>query len=33
MLDLSECTFVGDAAGRQKGWKSGAPKDFSCGDR
>jgi len=24
---------VGDAAGRPKGWKTKAPKDFSCGDR
>jgi bifunctional polynucleotide phosphatase/kinase len=32
-LDLSKCMYVGDAAGRPKGWKSGAKKDFSCGDR
>jgi len=31
--NLKLCTYVGDAAGRPKGWKSGHPKDFSCGDR
>jgi len=31
--DFNECTFVGDAAGRAKGWKTGAAKDFSCADR
>ena len=25
--------FVGDAAGRAKGWAPGKPKDFSCTDR
>lgn len=29
----SQCIFVGDAAGRQAGWKVGAKKDFSCTDR
>eukprot|EP01114_Cavostelium_apophysatum_P015100 TRINITY_DN404_c0_g1_i1.p1 TRINITY_DN404_c0_g1~~TRINITY_DN404_c0_g1_i1.p1 ORF type:complete len:539 (+),score=163.75 TRINITY_DN404_c0_g1_i1:1629-3245(+) len=32
-VDLKASTFVGDAAGRAKGWKSGARKDFSTGDR
>jgi Polynucleotide kinase 3 phosphatase len=33
VTDLEECFYVRDAAGRQKGWKSGKPKDFSCSDR
>jgi len=32
-LDISKCIYVGDAAGRAKNWKTGAKKDFSCGDR
>ncbi len=32
-LDISKCLYVGDAAGRQKDWKKGAKKDFSCSDR
>ena len=32
-LDLSQSTFVGDAAGRPKEWQPGKKKDFSCGDR
>ena len=32
-VDLSKSLYVGDAAGRPKNWKAGAPKDFSCGDR
>lgn len=32
-LDVQSCVFVGDAAGRPKGWKAGASKDFSCSDR
>jgi bifunctional polynucleotide phosphatase/kinase len=31
--DMSECIFVGDAAGRPKDWQPGAVKDFGCGDR
>lgn len=25
--------YVGDAAGRMKGWAKDKPKDFSCSDR
>eukprot|EP00052_Salpingoeca_macrocollata_P021016 m.179078 g.179078 ORF g.179078 m.179078 type:complete len:413 (+) comp21432_c0_seq1:192-1430(+) len=32
-VDRSKSMFVGDAAGRPKGWKSGAKKDFSASDR
>eukprot|EP00567_Pseudictyota_dubia_P014558 CAMPEP_0197449498 /NCGR_PEP_ID=MMETSP1175-20131217/21799_1 /TAXON_ID=1003142 /ORGANISM="Triceratium dubium, Strain CCMP147" /LENGTH=410 /DNA_ID=CAMNT_0042981649 /DNA_START=99 /DNA_END=1331 /DNA_ORIENTATION=+ len=32
-LDRSESFYCGDAAGRPKGWKNGAPRDFSSGDR
>lgn len=32
-VDLQNCVYVGDAAGRAKGWKAGAVKDFGCGDR
>ena len=31
--ELSQCMYVGDAAGRVKGWKAGAQKDFSDSDR
>jgi len=31
--DLSQCIFVGDAAGRPKNWQPGAIRDFGCGDR
>eukprot|EP01121_Diplochlamys_sp_Union-15-3_P010579 TRINITY_DN2980_c0_g1_i4.p1 TRINITY_DN2980_c0_g1~~TRINITY_DN2980_c0_g1_i4.p1 ORF type:complete len:313 (-),score=53.53 TRINITY_DN2980_c0_g1_i4:40-978(-) len=31
--DLSACMYIGDAAGRIKGWKIKKPKDFSCSDR
>lgn len=31
-VDLSECLFVGDAAGREA-TENGLKKDFSCGDR
>ncbi len=31
--NLSECLYVGDAAGRAKEWAPGKPKDFSCSDR
>jgi len=31
--DLTQCTYVGDAAGRLNGWKEGHKKDFSCSDR
>lgn len=30
---MSECLYVGDAAGRAKEWSPGKPKDFSCSDR
>jgi len=33
VVDKASSIFCGDAAGRQKEWKSGAKKDFSCGDR
>ena len=29
----SESLYVGDAAGRAKGWAKDKPKDFSCSDR
>jgi len=32
-LDLKSCLYVGDAAGRIKGWIKDGKKDFSCGDR
>jgi len=32
-LKLKEPLYVGDAAGRLAGWKTGRKKDFSCGDR
>eukprot|EP00026_Physarum_polycephalum_P016046 Phypoly_transcript_16877.p1 GENE.Phypoly_transcript_16877~~Phypoly_transcript_16877.p1 ORF type:complete len:253 (+),score=47.28 Phypoly_transcript_16877:24-782(+) len=32
-IDYKTSFYVGDAAGRAKGWKSGMPKDFSCSDR
>ena len=32
-LKLSECFYVGDAAGRAKNWAPGKSKDFSCSDR
>lgn len=31
--DISQCFYVGDAAGRAKDWSPGKPKDFSCSDR
>jgi len=31
--DLSKSMHIGDAAGRDKGWKAGMKADFSCGDR
>jgi bifunctional polynucleotide phosphatase/kinase len=32
-IDRSKSFYCGDAAGRPKNWKKGAPKDFSSGDR
>lgn len=32
-IDKAASVFVGDAAGRVKGWKPGVGKDFSCSDR
>eukprot|EP01116_Phalansterium_solitarium_P020680 TRINITY_DN6162_c0_g2_i1.p1 TRINITY_DN6162_c0_g2~~TRINITY_DN6162_c0_g2_i1.p1 ORF type:complete len:264 (+),score=82.16 TRINITY_DN6162_c0_g2_i1:296-1087(+) len=32
-LDMKHSVFVGDAAGRLKGWSPTAPHDFSCTDR
>ncbi|CAL1540072.1 unnamed protein product [Lymnaea stagnalis] len=32
-VDKSESIYVGDAAGRKKGWAKDKPKDFSCSDR
>ncbi|CAH1776161.1 unnamed protein product [Owenia fusiformis] len=32
-VDLSQSMYVGDAAGREKGWKKDKKKDFSCSDR
>ena len=32
-IDLKESIFVGDAAGRPKGWDKGKSKDFSSSDR
>ena len=32
-LDLKQCKYVGDAAGRAKEWAPGKPRDFSCTDR
>ncbi|XP_013075013.2 uncharacterized protein F21D5.5-like [Biomphalaria glabrata] len=32
-VDKAKCTYVGDAAGRSKGWAKDKPKDFSCSDR
>ncbi|XP_060082070.1 bifunctional polynucleotide phosphatase/kinase-like [Ylistrum balloti] len=31
--DLSQCRYVGDAAGRAAEWAPGKKKDFSCSDR
>ena len=31
--DMKRCFYIGDAAGRSKGWKKGAKKDFSTSDR
>ena len=32
-VDMDESVYVGDAAGRVKGWSTGKKKDFSCSDR
>lgn len=32
-VDLDKSLYVGDAAGRDKDWSPGKPKDFSCDDR
>jgi len=32
-VDMAESFYVGDAAGRPKGWAAGKDKDFSCVDR
>jgi bifunctional polynucleotide phosphatase/kinase len=32
-VDMEASFYVGDGAGRAKGWKSGAKKDHSCSDR
>lgn len=32
-VDLNQCMYVGDAAGRTKNWRPGASRDFSCCDR
>ncbi|ELU12134.1 hypothetical protein CAPTEDRAFT_157252 [Capitella teleta] len=32
-VDRKESIFVGDAAGRAKGWSERKPRDFSCSDR
>lgn len=32
-IDLANSIYVGDAAGRPKGWSQGKKKDHSCGDR
>ena len=32
-VDLANCFYVGDAAGRAKNWAPGKAKDFSCSDR
>ena len=32
-ISLAESFYVGDAAGREKNWAPGKPKDFSCSDR
>jgi bifunctional polynucleotide phosphatase/kinase len=32
-ITIKESTYIGDAAGRPAGWKSGLKKDFSCSDR
>jgi bifunctional polynucleotide phosphatase/kinase len=32
-VSYTDSFYVGDAAGRALGWKPGAPKDFSAGDR
>lgn len=32
-VDKSKSIYVGDAAGRKKGWAKDKPKDFSCSDR
>lgn len=33
IVDRSSSAYVGDAAGRPKGWAPGKPKDISCSDR
>jgi bifunctional polynucleotide phosphatase/kinase len=33
VVNKAESLYVGDAAGREKNWAKGKPKDFSCGDR
>ena len=33
VVDKSRCCYVGDAAGRIKGWKRNGSKDFGCSDR
>eukprot|EP01132_Coremiostelium_polycephalum_P004718 gene4718-5892_t len=32
-VDISQSFYIGDAAGRPKGWKAGREKDFSSSDR
>ena len=32
-VDKANSYYIGDAAGRGDGWKTGRKKDFSCGDR
>ncbi len=32
-VNMTESFYVGDAAGRTKGWAAGKDKDFSCVDR
>lgn len=32
-IDMDNSFYCGDAAGRPKNWKAGAPRDFSCTDR
>ncbi|KAI8340235.1 polynucleotide kinase 3 phosphatase-domain-containing protein [Chlamydoabsidia padenii] len=33
LVELDQCFYVGDAAGRQDGWKPKMKKDHSCADR
>lgn len=33
LVDVSQSYYVGDAAGRPKGWADKKKKDHSCGDR